>query len=97
MAKEKVTLTLDSDLMAELRRLVDSRSLSAAVNAALEDRIAHLRHLVAVDEWLAEMEAEDGPLRAEEMAWAEDIFDQRDARVAAHERARASGRPDQAV
>lgn len=85
MAKEKVTLTIESDVLAEFRRMVDSRSLSAGVELALRDRIRHLRHLAAVSEWLAEMEAEDGPISPEAKAWAEAAFDRRDAKVAASE------------
>ena len=71
MAKEKVTLTLDSANVAELRTLVGARSLSAAVDEAVAAHVQHLRHLRAVDEWLVEMENEDGPVSPEVMAWAE--------------------------
>ncbi|CAN5699733.1 MAG: CopG family transcriptional regulator [Iamia sp.] len=92
MAKEKVTLTLESELLAEFRRHVDARSLSAAVETALEDRVRHLRHFAAVDEWLAEMEAEDGPISEEAKAWADAVFDRRDAKVAAYEAERRAAR-----
>ena len=71
MPKEKVTLTLDSANVGELRTLVGARSLSAAVDEAVAAHIQHLRHLRAVDEWLVEMEDEDGPVSPEIMAWAE--------------------------
>ena len=70
MAKEKVTLTLDADNLAALRALVGPRSLSAAVDAAVAERVARLRHLAAVDEWLAELDAEHGPVPAETLEWA---------------------------
>ena len=70
MPKEKVTLTLDSAKLAELRRLVGSRSLSAGVDAALAAYVARMRHLAAVDEWLAEMEREHGPVPQETLEWA---------------------------
>lgn len=70
MSKEKVTLTLDAATLAELRRLVGSRSLSATVEEAVIAHLRHLRHLAAVDEWLDELEAEDGPIPPEIQAWA---------------------------
>ena len=57
--------------MAELRRLVGARSLSAAVDAAVDAHVRHLRHLQAVDDWLAEMDAEHGPVPPEVVAWGE--------------------------
>ncbi len=85
MAKEKVTLTLDADLLAEFRRLVDARSLSASVERALEARVRHLRHLAAVDEWLAEMDAEDGTVPEEMLAWAEGVFARAEAKGRRHQ------------
>jgi predicted transcriptional regulator len=75
MAKEKVTLTLDAELVDEIRRLAGARSLSAAVDRALFDYVAKLRHLASVDEWLAEMEREHGPIPSETLDWAASIVD----------------------
>lgn len=75
MAKEKVTLTLDSSHLEELRRLVGTRSLSAAVNTAVATYLARLRHLQAVDEWLVELEREHGPIPNETLEWAAQIVD----------------------
>jgi hypothetical protein len=75
MAKEKVTLTLDADNLAALRSLVGPRSLSAAVDAAIVERLARLRHLGAVDEWLAELDAEHGPVPPETLEWAARLVD----------------------
>jgi len=85
MAKEKVTLTLDADNLAALRSLVGPRSLSAAVDAAVAERVARLRHLAAVDEWLAELDAEHGPVPPETLEWAARL-------VADWESARRTGR-----
>jgi hypothetical protein len=79
MAKEKVTLTLDVESLAALRRLVGSKSLSAAVNEAVKDRVTLLTHLQAVDEWIAEMDAEHGPVSPETMEWAARLIDSWDA------------------
>jgi len=76
MAKEKVTLTLDADQLEELRTLVGGRSLSATVNNAVAAYLSRLRHLRAVDEWLAELEREHGPVPPETLEWAAQIVDQ---------------------
>ena len=76
MAKEKVTLTLDATGLQELRDLVGARSLSAAVDGAVRAYIARLRHLSAVDAWLAELEREHGPIPPQTLEWAAQIVDQ---------------------
>lgn len=76
MAKEKVTLTLDTEQLEELRSLVDARSLSATVDHAVGAYLSQLRHLRAVDEWLAELEAEHGPIDPETLEWAARIVDE---------------------
>ena len=76
MGKEKVTLTLDADQLAELRALVGARSLSATVDAAVGSYLSRLRHLRAVDEWLAELEAEHGPVEPETLEWAARIVEE---------------------
>jgi hypothetical protein len=75
MAREKVTLTLDSDHLQELRKLVGARSLSAAVNSAVSAYLSRLRHLTAVDDWLADLEREHGPVPAETLEWAAKLVD----------------------
>lgn len=75
MPREKVTLTLDSERVAELRRLVGARSVSAAVDSAVAAYIIRLRHLAAVDDWLAELERSHGPVPAETLDWAARIVD----------------------
>jgi predicted transcriptional regulator len=75
MAKEKVTLTLESRSLEALRALVGRRSLSSAVDQAVAAYVARARHLAAVDEWLAELEAEHGPPPAETIEWAARLVD----------------------
>ena len=70
MAKQKITLTLDTDLLEELRETAGARSLSAAVDNAVRAYLARLRHLDAVDEWLAELERDHGPVPPQTMEWA---------------------------
>lgn len=79
MAKEKVTLTLDADRLQELRSQVGRRSLSAAVDSAIAAYVHRLRHLAAVDVWLAEMEREHGPVPAETLEWAARMVDEWEA------------------
>jgi predicted transcriptional regulator len=76
MAKEKVTLTLETRTLESLRSLVGRRSLSAAVDQALSAFVARARHLAAVDEWLAELEAEHGPPKSETIEWAARLVDE---------------------
>ena len=78
MAKEKVTLTLDGAQLEELRRLVGARSLSAAVDNAVAAYLARMRHLNAVDEWLAELERDHGPVPPETLEWAAQLVEQWD-------------------
>jgi hypothetical protein len=75
MAKEKVTLTLDAARLQELRDLVGSRSLSATVNDAVAAHVIRLRHLSAVDDWLAELERAHGPIPPETLEWAAQIVE----------------------
>ncbi|MGQ0623651.1 MAG: CopG family transcriptional regulator [Sporichthyaceae bacterium] len=75
MTKEKVTLTLDAAHLAELRALIGRGSLSAAIDEAVAVRLAHLRHLAAVEEWLAELESSDGPIPPEARTWAAEEFE----------------------
>jgi hypothetical protein len=70
MAKEKVTLTLDSTILSTLRKLVGGRSLSAEVERAVTERVARLRHLASVDDMLHELDEAHGPIPAETLDWA---------------------------
>ena len=87
MAKEKVTLTLDSKQLEELRNIAGARSLSAAVDNAVAAYLAKWRHLAAVDDWLAELEREHGPVAPETLEWAAQVVDRWDA-----DKARPPGR-----
>lgn len=79
MAKEKVTLTLDSEQLGELRRLIDARSLSSTVDEAVRAYLAHQRHLDAVDRWLDELEERFGPVDADAQTWAAGVMERWDA------------------
>lgn len=75
MPKEKITLTLDAGRLAELRSQVGNRSVSAAVDAALAAHLDRQRHGAAVDEWLAELEHDHGPVPVETLEWAARLVD----------------------
>ena len=75
MPKEKVTLTLDTARLNELRDLVGSRSISAAVDGAVGAHVVGLRHLAAVDDWLAELERTHGPIQPETLEWAAQLVE----------------------
>lgn len=87
MAKEKVTLTLDSDQLAELRALVGARSLSSTIDGAVAAQLGRLRHLRAVDEWLAELDDEHGSVAEETLEWAGRAIDSWTAATSAGRRA----------
>jgi hypothetical protein len=63
MATEKVSLTLEEDLVAEARGAVGSRGLSGYVNRALRNQLQHDR-LAGL---LAKLDVEHGPIDPELM------------------------------
>lgn len=75
MSREKVTLTLSTRKLQELRRLVGARSLSAAVDQAVATYLDRVRHLAAVDQWLVEMEREHGAIPPATLEWAATLVD----------------------
>lgn len=79
MSRQNVTLTLASDSLEELRKLVGARSLSAAVDRAVAAHLDRLRHLAAVDDWRVEMEREHGPIPSETLGWAAKLVDDWDS------------------
>lgn len=81
MSKEKVTLTLDSDNLRELRSIVGARSMSETVDTAVSAYVARLRHLKEVDEWLAEMDREHGTIPPQTLEWAAKMVGEWETRV----------------
>jgi hypothetical protein len=63
MATEKVSLTLEKELVSEARKVVGGRGLSAYVNRALQHQLQRDRLV----EMLAELERESGPIPPEVM------------------------------
>lgn len=63
MRTEKVSLTLEEELLAEAREVVGARRLSSYVNRALRNQLQHDR-LVNL---LAEFDQESGPIEPQVM------------------------------
>lgn len=57
MPTSKVSTTLDSELVEQVRSRVGPRRISAFVNQALEEKLQRIRVLELLDE----LEAENGP------------------------------------
>jgi Arc/MetJ-type ribon-helix-helix transcriptional regulator len=69
--KERLTVTVDADLLAEANAAVESGaadSVSAYVNDALAAQSARKRRLAALDRALKDYEAEFGEITEEDMA-----------------------------
>lgn len=73
--KVKLSVTLDSGSVHDLRRRVGSRGLSAVLNEALRNELTRLRQEEALDQWLEELEAEDGPIPSKLLDKWEKIWD----------------------
>jgi predicted transcriptional regulator len=73
--KRRVTLNLDEDIVEALREM-DSRSLSAAANAALRETVEVELHRTALREWLEEIYEEHGRPSPEDYAAADAVLDE---------------------
>lgn len=80
MAKRKITVTVDAELVDAIRA-AGAESLSSVVNEALEAEVDRRARALALDRMLAEWDAELGSPSDESMAAAEDAFDELDALV----------------
>ena len=68
MSTEKVSLTLEKELLAEARAVAGGRALSRYLNRALRNQLQHDRIAVL----LAEVEREQGPIDPRVMAEVRD-------------------------
>jgi hypothetical protein len=75
MAKRKITVTVDEELV-ELVHELGEHSLSSVVNAALAEHVERLGRLASLRDLLDRWEAEAGPVSAEAAADAAAAFDQ---------------------
>ena len=70
MAKERLSASVDAELIEQARAAVAAgraENVSAYVNEALRQYAEHDKGLAALDEYMAEYEAEFGEITAEEM------------------------------
>ena len=65
MSTVKVSVTLDERYVAEAKALVGERGLSRFINETLQLRLQRIR----IEEWLREVEAENGPIP--DQVWAD--------------------------
>jgi hypothetical protein len=82
--KEKVSLSLDRSLVAEVRRRVGKRELSSYLNEALERRL----QADAITQYLIEMEERSGPVPRHVATAVDDAY----ARRFKHARPRSAKR-----
>ena len=75
MAKRKITVTVDEELV-DLVRGLDAESMSAVVNAALADHVERLSRLATLRQLLDRWEADAGPVSVEARADAAAAFDE---------------------
>jgi post-segregation antitoxin (ccd killing protein) len=77
MAKRKITVTVDEELV-DLARAFGDEKLSGIVNAALADHVERLGRLAALRQLLDDWEAEAGPVSAAARTEAAAAFDEVD-------------------
>lgn len=78
MAKRKITVTVDGDLVDSVRSL-GIESLSSVVNAALSSEVERRARAAALERLLDEWDARLGPVSSEAAAQAVTAFDDLDA------------------
>ena len=78
MAKRKITVTVDEDLVDAVQEL-DVASLSAVVNGALSEEVDRLARRAALGRMLAEWDEAFGRVSEEDLATARAAFDDADA------------------
>jgi len=74
MTKRRLTVTVDEDVLAAVEAAVaegTAESASGWVNSALRDRVLHEQRLRALDEAIADYEAEFGEITDSEMKAAQ--------------------------
>ncbi|MFN0030253.1 MAG: hypothetical protein ACKV2O_24130 [Acidimicrobiales bacterium] len=77
MAKRKITVTVDEELIESIRQF-DAGSLSSVVNAALGVEVERRAREAALARQLAQWDKEYGPVSATSSRWAEQVFDDLD-------------------
>jgi len=77
MAKRKITVTVDEELV-ETAQALGAESLSSVVNRALAQEVDRRARAAALARLLAEWDAAHGPVDPAAAAWAGEVFDQLD-------------------
>lgn len=62
-----------------LRPALPQRERQVRRASGVGERVARLRHLAAVDDWLAELDAAHGPVPPETLEWGARLIDQWEA------------------
>ncbi|MFD3595422.1 hypothetical protein ACFWU5_22080 [Nocardia sp. NPDC058640] len=78
MAKRKITVTVDEEIVDLARELGDSH-LSAVVNAALTEHVDRLARRAALGALIESWDRELGPVSDSDTAYARAAFDELDA------------------
>jgi hypothetical protein len=91
MAKRKITVTVDEDLVETVQSL-GAESLSSVINAALAREVDRRARASALKRLLADWDAEFGPVPAAVAASAAAAFDDLDATTEAREPTTAPAR-----
>jgi Arc/MetJ family transcription regulator len=73
--KRRITVTVDEDLV-EAVKMLGAKSLSAAVNAALREKVDGEMHRQAALAWLEELDAKHGKASDVERAEIEEFLDE---------------------
>ncbi|MHB1487832.1 MAG: type II toxin-antitoxin system VapB family antitoxin [Acidimicrobiales bacterium] len=79
MAKRKITVTIDEELVEQAHRLGKDTTLSGLVNQALSVHVERLGRLAALREVLDAWESSYGPTSVEATLAAKGAFDELDA------------------
>jgi post-segregation antitoxin (ccd killing protein) len=74
MRTTKISITIDTDLLQEVRAYA-GRNLSRYINSALRERVRQEERNVALRELVAEDEATRGPIPAKYLAEADAMFE----------------------
>ena len=74
MAKRKITVTVDEDVLDNLR-LLGADNVSGVVNEAVRAHVDRLARLAALQSWVADWESGYGPISPEAAAEAEADLD----------------------
>jgi hypothetical protein len=79
VATRKISITVDSELVDEVKARVGARGVSGFFSKAVADAIEAERENEGLDELLAYLEEKLGPPKEEDLAWAEQVIQRAEA------------------